>query len=47
MTLHDVTLDDKFDLARERIFVSGAQAVVRRCRSRLGPVAGRCRESAA
>jgi indolepyruvate ferredoxin oxidoreductase len=29
MTLHDVTLDDKFDLARERIFVSGAQAIVR------------------
>lgn len=29
MTLHDVTLDDKFDLARERIFVSGTQAVVR------------------
>ena len=29
MTLHDVTLDDKFDLTRERIFVSGTQAVVR------------------
>ncbi|MBX3582036.1 MAG: indolepyruvate ferredoxin oxidoreductase family protein [Rhizobiaceae bacterium] len=29
MTLHDVTLDDKFDLGKERIFVSGAQAVVR------------------
>ena len=29
MTLHDVTLDDKYDLSKERIFVSGAQAVVR------------------
>jgi indolepyruvate ferredoxin oxidoreductase len=29
MTLHDVALDDKFDLNKERIFVSGAQAVVR------------------
>jgi len=29
MTLHDVALDDKFDLARERVFLSGAQAVVR------------------
>ncbi|MFN3548892.1 MAG: indolepyruvate ferredoxin oxidoreductase family protein, partial [Mesorhizobium sp.] len=29
MTLHDVSLDDKFDLTRERIFVSGAQAIVR------------------
>ena len=29
MTLHDVSLDDKFDLSRERIFVSGAQAIVR------------------
>jgi indolepyruvate ferredoxin oxidoreductase len=29
MTLHDVALDDKFDLGKERIFVSGAQAVVR------------------
>ena len=29
MTLHDVALDDKFDLSRERIFLSGAQAVVR------------------
>ena len=29
MTLHDVSLDDKFDLSRERIFLSGAQAVVR------------------
>jgi indolepyruvate ferredoxin oxidoreductase len=29
MTLHDVALDDKFDLARERVFLSGAQALVR------------------
>jgi indolepyruvate ferredoxin oxidoreductase len=29
MTLHDVALDDKFDLGKERIFVSGAQAVIR------------------
>ena len=29
MTLHDVALDDKFDLTRERVFLSGAQAVVR------------------
>lgn len=29
MTLHDVSLDDKFDLSRERIFLSGAQAVIR------------------
>ncbi len=29
MTLHDVALDDKFDLAREHVFLSGAQAVVR------------------
>lgn len=29
MTLHDVALDDKYDLSKERIFVSGAQAVVR------------------
>ncbi len=29
MTLKDVSLDDKFDLSRERIFVNGAQAVVR------------------
>ncbi len=29
MTLHDVSLDDKFDLGKQRIFVSGAQAVVR------------------
>jgi len=29
MTLHDVALDDKYDLSKERIYVSGAQAVVR------------------
>src|SRR5262245_52257365 len=29
MTLHDVALDDKFDLGKERIFLSGAQAVIR------------------
>ena len=29
MTLHDVSLDDKFDLGKDRIFVSGAQAIVR------------------
>ncbi|MFI0848808.1 indolepyruvate ferredoxin oxidoreductase family protein [Mesorhizobium sp. IMUNJ 23232] len=29
MTLHDVALDDKFDLSKERVFLSGAQAIVR------------------
>jgi indolepyruvate ferredoxin oxidoreductase len=29
MTLHDVSLDDKFDLSRDRVFLSGAQAIVR------------------
>ncbi len=29
MTLHEVALDDKFDLSKERIFLSGAQAVIR------------------
>ncbi len=29
MTLHDVSLDDKYDLSKERVFVTGAQAVVR------------------
>jgi indolepyruvate ferredoxin oxidoreductase len=29
MTLHDVALDDKFDLTKERVFLSGAQAIVR------------------
>lgn len=29
MTLYDVALDDKFDLAKNRVFLSGAQAVIR------------------
>jgi indolepyruvate ferredoxin oxidoreductase len=29
MTLHDVTLQDKFDLSKDKIFVTGAQAIVR------------------
>jgi indolepyruvate ferredoxin oxidoreductase len=29
MTAHDVSLDDKFDLTKQRIFVTGSQAVVR------------------
>ena len=29
MTLHDIALDDKYDLSKERIYVSGAQAIVR------------------
>ncbi len=29
MTLHDVALDDKFDLSKQRVFLSGAQAIVR------------------
>jgi indolepyruvate ferredoxin oxidoreductase len=29
MTLHDVALNDKYDLSKERIFISGAQAIVR------------------
>lgn len=29
MTLHEVALDDKFDLGKQRIFLSGSQAVVR------------------
>ena len=29
MTLHDVSLDDKFDLTKRGIYVSGAQAIVR------------------
>ena len=29
MTFHDVTLDDKYDLTKDRVFVSGAQAVIR------------------
>lgn len=29
MTIHDVTLDDKYDLEKGRVFVTGAQAVIR------------------
>jgi indolepyruvate ferredoxin oxidoreductase len=29
MTLHQVALDDKYDLTKERIFLSGSQAIVR------------------
>ncbi|MEQ9178414.1 MAG: hypothetical protein RIF44_06780, partial [Nitratireductor sp.] len=29
MTLHDVSLDDKYDLAKQRIYISGAQAIIR------------------
>ena len=29
MTLHDIALDDKFDLSKERIFLSGSQAIIR------------------
>jgi indolepyruvate ferredoxin oxidoreductase len=29
MTLHDVALDDKFDLSKQRIFLSGSQAIIR------------------
>ena len=29
MTLHDVALDDKFDLSKERILLSGGQAIIR------------------
>lgn len=29
MTLHDVALDDKYDLSKDRIYVSGAQAIIR------------------
>jgi indolepyruvate ferredoxin oxidoreductase len=29
MTLHDVALDDKFDLDKQRIFLSGSQAIIR------------------
>ncbi|MBS3647851.1 indolepyruvate ferredoxin oxidoreductase family protein [Pseudaminobacter sp. 19-2017] len=29
MTLHDVALGDKFDLSKERVFLTGAQAIVR------------------
>src|SRR3954465_14376194 len=29
MTLHEVALSDKYDLSKERIFLSGAQAIIR------------------
>ena len=29
MTLHDVSLNDKFDLEKDRVFLTGTQAVVR------------------
>ena len=29
MTLHDVSLNDKYDLSKDRVFVTGAQAVLR------------------
>ncbi|MBX3598032.1 MAG: indolepyruvate ferredoxin oxidoreductase family protein [Rhizobiaceae bacterium] len=29
MTLHNISLDDRFDLAKDQVFLSGAQAVVR------------------
>ena len=29
MTLHDVSLDNKYDLSKDKVFVTGAQAVVR------------------
>ena len=29
MTLHDVSLDDKYDLSKARVFVTGTQAVAR------------------
>ena len=29
MTIHGVSLDDKYDLSKERIFISGSQAVIR------------------
>ncbi|RFC66931.1 MULTISPECIES: indolepyruvate ferredoxin oxidoreductase family protein [Mesorhizobium] len=29
MTLHNISLDDKFDLAKDQVFLSGSQAVVR------------------
>ena len=31
MALNHVTLDDKYDLAKSRIFVTGFQAIVRLC----------------
>lgn len=29
MTLHEVSLDDRYDLSKERVYVTGAQAIVR------------------
>ncbi len=29
MTLHDVSLDDKYDLTKDRVFITGTQAIVR------------------
>ena len=29
MTLHDVKLDDKYDLSKKRVLMSGIQAIVR------------------
>ena len=29
MARHGVTLDDKYDLAKDRVFLSGTQAIVR------------------
>ncbi len=31
MALHDVTLDDKYDLTQRHVFVTGFQALVRLC----------------
>ena len=31
MTLKNVTLDDKYDLAQSRVFVTGYQALIRAC----------------
>jgi indolepyruvate ferredoxin oxidoreductase len=31
MSLHDVSLDDKYDLTKDRVFITGTQALVRMC----------------
>ena len=31
MTLQNVTLDDKYDLSKSRVFVTGYQALIRAC----------------
>ena len=31
MTLHPVSLDDKYDLAQSRVLVTGYQALIRAC----------------